>query len=74
MDFVDGVDAAPLLTDRYPDGMPVEDVARIITAVASGLDYAHKQGLLHRDVKPANIMVVTQPGAFEALVTKTAAS
>jgi serine/threonine protein kinase len=57
MDFVDGLDAARLLADRYPAGMPVEEVARIITGVASGLDYAHKQGLLHRDVKPANIMM-----------------
>jgi len=57
MDFVDGLDAARLLTDRYPAGMPVEEVARIITAVASALDSAHKQGLLHRDVKPANIMM-----------------
>src|SRR5271169_3479548 len=57
MDFVDGLDAARLLADRYPAGMPVEEVARIVTAVASALDYAHKQGLLHRDVKPANIMM-----------------
>jgi serine/threonine-protein kinase len=57
MDFVDGLDAAKLLSDRYPVGMPVEEVARIVTAVASALDYAHKQGLLHRDVKPANIMI-----------------
>ncbi|AFS13649.1 MULTISPECIES: serine/threonine-protein kinase PknH/PknJ [Mycobacterium avium complex (MAC)] len=57
MDFVDGLDAAQLLADRYPAGMPVEEVARIVTAVASALDYAHKQGLLHRDVKPANIML-----------------
>ena len=57
MDFVDGLDAARLLADRYPAGMPVEEVARIVTAVASALDYAHKQGLLHRDVKPANIML-----------------
>lgn len=53
MDFVDGLDAARLLTDRYPAGMPVEDVARIVAAVASALDYAHKQELLHRDVKPS---------------------
>ena len=57
MDFVDGLDAARLLADRYPAGMPVEEVARIVTAVASALDHAHKQGLLHRDVKPANIMM-----------------
>lgn len=57
MDFVDGLDAAQLLTDRYPAGMPVEEVVRIVTGVASALDYAHKQGLLHRDVKPANIML-----------------
>ncbi len=57
MDFVDGLDAARLLADRYPAGMPVEEVARIVTAVAGALDYAHKQGLLHRDVKPANIML-----------------
>lgn len=57
MDFVDGLDAARLLADRYPAGMPVDQVARIVTAVASALDYAHKQSLLHRDVKPANIML-----------------
>lgn len=57
MDFVDGLDAARVLSDRYPAGMPVEEVARIITAVASALDYAHKQDLLHRDVKPGNIML-----------------
>jgi serine/threonine protein kinase len=37
--------------------MPTDLVVRIVTAVASALDYAHKQGLLHRDVKPANIML-----------------
>ena len=37
--------------------MPPDEVARIVSAVASALDYVHKQGLLHRDVKPANIMI-----------------
>ena len=37
--------------------MPQEDVLNIITGVAEALDYAHQQGLLHRDVKPANIML-----------------
>ena len=57
MDFVDGRDASQLIEDKYPVGMPADEVAAIITAIASALDYAHQQGLLHRDVKPANIML-----------------
>jgi serine/threonine protein kinase len=59
MDYVDGLDARHLLEDSFPDGMPAHRVANIVTAVASALDYAHDQGLLHRDVKPANIMLTT---------------
>lgn len=57
MDFVDGLDAARLLGQDYPTGMPAAMVVDIVAAIASALDYAHKQGLLHRDVKPANIML-----------------
>jgi serine/threonine protein kinase len=57
MDFVDGRDAARLLKSNSSEGLTTEQVTRIVTAVASALDYAHKQGLLHRDVKPANIML-----------------
>jgi serine/threonine protein kinase len=57
MDYVDGPDAAKLLRQRYPAGMPVEEVIAIIDPVASALDYAHRSGLLHRDVKPANILL-----------------
>jgi serine/threonine protein kinase, bacterial len=60
MDFVDGDDAAHRLAQRYPAGMPLEQVTQIVMAVASALDYAHKQGLLHRDVKPGNIMLSHQ--------------
>lgn len=57
MDFVDGVDAGRHLATRYPGGLPTAEVVAIVSAVAGALDYAHKQGLLHRDVKPSNIMV-----------------
>jgi serine/threonine protein kinase, bacterial len=64
MDYVDGTDAAELLRDRYPNGMPKEDVLDIVISVGEALDYAHQRGLLHRDVKPANIML-TDPDAGE---------
>ncbi|OSC39908.1 serine/threonine-protein kinase [Mycobacterium decipiens] len=57
MDFVDGTDTVRLLRDRYPNGMPGPEVTEIITAVAEALDYAHERRLLHRDVKPANILI-----------------
>jgi len=56
-EYVDGTDAAQLMRDRYPAGMPVEEASAIVTAIASALDYAHEHGLLHRDVKPANILL-----------------
>src|SRR5277367_3411700 len=57
MDYVEGTDAAELLRSRYPSGMPKAEVFEIITAVADALDYAHLRGSLHRDVKPANILL-----------------
>ena len=61
MDFVDGPDAGRLIRERYPAGMPREEAVEIICAIASALDYAHGRGLLHRDVKPANILLTGGP-------------
>ena len=60
MDYVEGTDAGQLMKAHYPDGMPEHDVCAIVTAVAGALDYANQRGLLHRDVKPANILL-TEP-------------
>jgi serine/threonine protein kinase len=62
MDYVAGTDAGRLLRRSYPDGMPLEQVVPIVAAVASALDYAHHRGLLHRDVKPANILLTELDG------------
>ncbi|MDP7706716.1 MULTISPECIES: serine/threonine-protein kinase [unclassified Mycobacterium] len=65
MDYVDGTDAASLLQDQYPAGMPADKAAAIVEAIATALDYAHlHHDVLHRDVGPANILLA-DPGTSE---------
>lgn len=59
MEHIDGQDLASLM-DFYADAgelMPIADILRVGRAVASALDYAHSQGVIHRDVKPSNVLV-----------------
>ncbi|WP_324291092.1 serine/threonine-protein kinase [Mycobacterium sp. Aquia_213] len=57
MDYVDGTDLDALMDQKYPGGMPAGEVVEIVTAVGAALDHAHHRGLLHRDIKPGNIMI-----------------
>ncbi|KKC05677.1 serine/threonine-protein kinase [Mycobacterium nebraskense] len=62
MDYVEGTDASRLVKEHYRDGMPIQEACAIVQAVAGALDYAHDRGLLHRDVKPANILLTHPEG------------
>lgn len=59
MEYVDGLDLNQAMRRYAADGelMPQEDVLRIGDAVASALDYSHSQNIVHRDVKPSNVMI-----------------
>ncbi|MGK8557129.1 serine/threonine-protein kinase [Nocardia gipuzkoensis] len=54
MRYVAGSDVARLIAGH---ALPPSRVAEILTQAADGLDAAHRRGLLHRDVKPANLLV-----------------
>jgi hypothetical protein len=53
-DFVEGVTLADLLTSRRPT---FQESAKLMAEVAEALHYAHCLGVVHRDVKPSNIMI-----------------
>ncbi|MFD6157881.1 serine/threonine-protein kinase [Nocardia sp. NPDC060256] len=67
MQYVDGVDAATV----NPHNLPPERAVQIIEGVAGALDYAHGMGVLHRDVKPANIMLARSSGGHKERVFLT---
>jgi len=59
MEYIDGINLQEKLVDLGKRGerLPITQVASIVNDIASALDYAHTLGMLHRDVKPSNIMV-----------------
>ncbi len=54
-EYVPGMDLRRLVKSR--GALPIQQAAKIIMQAALGLDYAHEKGLVHRDVKPGNILV-----------------
>ncbi|MEV1295098.1 protein kinase [Pseudonocardia sp. NPDC049635] len=66
MRLIDGEDLARLLSRRAP--LPPVRAAGIVRQAAHALDAAHAAGMVHRDVKPANLLVVEARDDFTSLV------
>jgi predicted Ser/Thr protein kinase len=58
MEYVRGKTLRDVVNDRGP--LPAHEVARLVTQVAAALDAAHEAGVIHCDVKPANVIVDDQ--------------
>ena len=54
MKYISGTSLEDLLEEKRP--IPVDDIQRILWQAAVALGHAHQRGIVHRDVKPANIM------------------
>ena len=55
--YIDGLTLRRHLKLAQNGRMPVGEAARLIREIADGLDYAHQRNVLHRDVKPENILL-----------------
>jgi eukaryotic-like serine/threonine-protein kinase len=60
-EYVPGMDLRRLVKNR--GALPVHQAAKIIMQAALGLEYAHHKGMVHRDVKPGNILVTPEGDA-----------
>jgi eukaryotic-like serine/threonine-protein kinase len=63
MEFVEGPSCADLIREEKELG--VEQAVRYVVDACHGLDYAHRAGVVHRDVKPGNLLISTEAGTLK---------
>jgi serine/threonine protein kinase len=68
MRYIEGSAFDRMLATYHQEGdlIPVAEARRIIQQICLALDYAHSRGIIHRDIKPGNIMIDKQGNAYLA--------
>lgn len=64
MELVEGHTVHQLLTDGQP--VPINEAVEIMSGILNALEYSHKRGLVHRDIKPGNVML-TNSGKIKVM-------
>lgn len=57
MEFLDGESLEQVIKRYKPKGLPLKSTLKLLQQIADALDFAHRTGIVHADLKPANIMV-----------------
>jgi serine/threonine protein kinase len=66
MEFISGGSLADLMADRSrmgPTGVDAGEALWLLSEIAPALDLAHREGVVHADLKPSNLMLTRRPGA-----------
>lgn len=64
MEYVKGHTVSSLLNDGDP--VPISEAVQIVGGVLSALEYSHHEGIIHRDIKPGNVMI-TEDGKVKVM-------
>lgn len=64
MELVEGASLGTYLKalHKKEEKLPMSMIARLISALASAIDYAHSENIIHRDIKPANVLLRSSSG------------
>ena len=58
MEYVKGQTVSQLL--KNGDALPIDEAIQVVVGVLSALEYSHREGIIHRDIKPGNIMLTSE--------------